>query len=83
MGVHPQYQWELNEQAIAQASKTDGVFPLITNTDLAASQVLRRYKDQPFLEKRMYTKKTVLEVAPVFLKWHTHTSNGERAQRVA
>ena len=61
-------QWELNEQAISEASKTDGVFPLITNTDLAACQVLRRYKDQPFLEKRMYTKKTVLEVAPVFLK---------------
>jgi len=29
---------------------------------------LRKYKVQPFLEKRMYTKKTVLEVAPVFLK---------------
>ena len=41
---------------------------MITNTVLDASEVLRRYKDQPFLEKRMYTKKTVLEVAPVFLK---------------
>jgi transposase len=61
-------QWELNEQAIAEASKTDGVFPLITNTDLIAGEVLKKYKDQPFLEKRMYTKKTVLEVAPVFLK---------------
>jgi transposase len=30
--------------------------------------VLKKYKNQPFLEKRMYTKKTVLEVAPVFLK---------------
>ncbi|MCP4551619.1 MAG: IS1634 family transposase [Bacteroidetes bacterium] len=61
-------QWELNEQALAEASKTDGVFPLITNTVLEASEVLRKYKSQPFLEKRMYTKKTVLEVAPVFLK---------------
>jgi transposase len=61
-------QWELNEQALAEASKTDGIFPLITNTVLEASEVLRKYKDQPFLEKRMYTKKTVLEVAPVFLK---------------
>ena len=26
------------------------------------------YKKQPFLEKRFYTKKSVLEVAPVFLK---------------
>ncbi|MEJ2528218.1 MAG: hypothetical protein P8Y49_09145, partial [Sulfurovaceae bacterium] len=46
----------------------DGIFPLITNTALDASEVLRKYKSQPFLEKRMYTKKTVLEVAPVFLK---------------
>lgn len=61
-------QWELNEKALVEASKTDGIFPLITNTDLQAGEVLRKYKDQPFLEKRMYTKKTVLEVAPVFLK---------------
>ena len=61
-------QWELNEQAVVEASKTDGIFPLVTNTDLKASDVLRKYKSQPFLEKRMYTKKTVLEVAPVFLK---------------
>ena len=61
-------QWEVNEQALAEASKTDGIFPLITNTALEASEVLRKYKSQPFLEKRMYTKKTVLEVAPVFLK---------------
>jgi len=61
-------QWVLNKKALAAASRIDGIFPLITNTDLAAGDVLRRYKDQPFLEKRMYTKKTVLEVAPVFLK---------------
>jgi len=61
-------QWELNKQALLQASKTDGLFPLITNTALEACEVLRKYKSQPFLEKRMYTKKTVLEVAPVFLK---------------
>jgi transposase len=58
----------LNEKALIKASKTDGIFPLITNTSLAAGDVLKRYKDQPYLEKRMYTKKTVLEVAPVFLK---------------
>ena len=61
-------QWELNQQALLQASKTDGLFPLITNTTLEACEVLKKYKSQPFLEKRMYTKKTVLEVAPVFLK---------------
>jgi len=61
-------QWELNKQALAEASKTDGIFPLITNTALEACEVLKKYKSQPFLEKRLYTKKTVLEVAPVFLK---------------
>jgi transposase len=61
-------QWEVNEQALAEASKTDGIFPLITNTKLCGSEVLSKYKSQPFLEKRMYTQKTVLEVAPVFLK---------------
>lgn len=61
-------QWELNERALWEASKTDGIFPLITNTKIEACEVLRKYKTQPFLEKRMYTKKTVLEVAPVFLK---------------
>ena len=61
-------QWHRNETVIEQASKTDGVFPLITNTTLPAADVLRTYKKQPFLEKRFYTKKSVLEVAPVFLE---------------
>ncbi|MHC4734583.1 MAG: IS1634 family transposase [Planctomycetota bacterium] len=61
-------QWKLNQQALLEASKTDGLFPLITNTALEPCEVLKIYKSQPFLEKRMYTKKTVLEVAPVFLK---------------
>ena len=61
-------QWELNKQALLEAAKTDGLFPLITNTALEACGVLKKYKSQPFLEKRMYTKKTVLQVAPVFLK---------------
>jgi transposase len=61
-------EWTLNELALAEASRTDGMFPLITNTELEASEVLRKYKSQPFLEKRMYTKKTILEVAPVFIK---------------
>lgn len=41
--------WNLNEKALAEASRTDGIFPLITNTDFAAPDVLKRYKDQPFL----------------------------------
>lgn len=61
-------EWKLNEKALAEASRADGIFPLITNAAFDAADVLKKYKDQPFLEKRMYTKKTVLEVAPVFLK---------------
>ena len=63
-----QLEWTLNEKAIEKKSKTDGIFPLITNTDLPVAEVLRTYKKQPFLEKRMYTTKSILEVAPVFLK---------------
>ena len=61
-------EWELNKGAIAEVSKEDRIFPLITNTALAAGEVLKKYKSQPFLEKRMYTKKTDLQVAPVFPK---------------
>ncbi len=61
-------KWSLNEEAIEDKSRTDGIFPLITNTEMEASQVLISYKKQPFLEKRMYTTKSILEIAPVFLK---------------
>jgi transposase len=62
-------EWRINEPAALAVSKTDGLFPLITNNHLLdAAEVLRMYKRQSFLEKRMYTKKSILEVAPVFLK---------------
>ncbi|MDP3284762.1 MAG: IS1634 family transposase [Desulfobacterales bacterium] len=61
-------QWCRNEEAIKKDARTDGIFPHITNTELAATEVLRTYKKQPFLEKRFQTQKTVLEVAPVFLE---------------
>ncbi|MBM9521363.1 hypothetical protein JWG39_16260, partial [Desulforhopalus vacuolatus] len=35
-------QWKLNEQALSEELKSDGVFPLITNTDLVAAEVLRK-----------------------------------------
>jgi len=57
-----------NEVAVAEKSRTDGIFPLITNTELEPHEVLRKYKKQPYLEKRMYTTKSILDVAPVFLK---------------
>ncbi len=61
-------KWSRDKKAIEQASKTDGIFPLITNATLPAADILKIYKKQPFLEKRFYTKKSVLEVASVFLK---------------
>jgi transposase len=56
---------------LARAKATDGVFPLVTNTSLAPIDVLKNYKHQPFLEKRHSLLKSVLEVAPIFLKRNT------------
>ncbi len=63
-----QLHHSLRQDAIEANAKTDGVFPLVTNTELEAAEVLRNYKNQPFLEKRFNGLKSVLEVAPVFLK---------------
>ena len=41
---------------------------MITNTKKSCAEVLRTYKQQPRLEKRFNTTKSVLEVAPVFLE---------------
>jgi transposase len=61
--------WKLNLEAITEAEREDGVFPLLTNDrKLSATEVLRAYKRQPFLEKRFSQFKTDFAVAPVFLK---------------
>ncbi len=61
-------EWELDHKAIEDLATRDGIFPLITNAHIDAAEVLKAYKNQPFLEKRMYTTKSILKVAPVFLK---------------
>ena len=61
-------EWELEHKAIENMATRDGIFPLITNARIEASEVLKAYKNQPYLEKRMYTAKSILKVAPVFLK---------------
>ena len=61
-------EWSINELAVAEAACTDGVFPLVDNTALSAQDVLETYKEQPYLEKRHSTFKSVLEVSPIFLK---------------
>lgn len=60
-----------NLEAIARSRAIDGIFPLTTNTDLTALDVLKKYKYQPTLEKRHSLFKSTLEVAPVFLKNNT------------
>ena len=60
--------WQRNLTAIEQQALADGVFPLITNTDKPCVEVLRIYKNQAGLEKRFNTAKSVLGIAPVFLK---------------
>ncbi|MCP4181640.1 MAG: IS1634 family transposase [bacterium] len=66
--IHYKLVYFLDEKALEEEANCDGIFPIITNTVLDSTEVLRTYKTQPFLEKRIYTKKSVLEVAPVFLK---------------
>src|SRR3954470_22596326 len=61
--------WKLNLEALSEAEREDGVFPLLTNDrELNATEVLRAYKRQPLLEKRFSQFKTDFAVAPVFLK---------------
>jgi transposase len=60
-----------NAAAIARAQAMDGVFPLVTNTHLTPLDVLKKYKYQPYLEKRHFLCKSVLEVCPGFLKKNT------------
>lgn len=61
--------WDLNQTALMQAEREDGLFPLITNDrTLSAEQVLRAYKRQPLVEKRFSQFKTDFAVAPVYLQ---------------
>ena len=62
-------KWSLDPKEISRQSRTDGVFPLITNNmDKSAAEVLKTYKFQSFLENRHSQLKSVLQIAPVFLK---------------
>ncbi len=66
--IHYRLEWQRDETEIRRAQRTDGLFPLTDNTALDPVEVLSTYKNQPYLEKRFSTKKSVLDVAPVFLK---------------
>lgn len=61
--------FERNKKVIKKEEWADGIFPLITNIeDLSIKQIFKHYKYQPNIEKRHSYFKSVLEVAPMFLK---------------
>ena len=58
-----------NKEAISKESRTDGVFPLVTNIwDRSKREILEIYKYQPYVEKRFSLTKSEYGIAPVFLK---------------
>lgn len=67
--THYQLLWSVNHRTIKKKANADGFFPLITNIrELAMKNILKHYKYQPYLEKRHAYLKSVLEVAPMYLK---------------
>jgi hypothetical protein len=58
-----------DDAQIARDQASDGCYPLITNDPaLTPAQVLAAHKNQPRIERRHSTFKTVLRAAPVWLK---------------
>jgi len=65
-------EYQLNFDALNQASLLDGIFPIVHNViDLTDKEILETYKKQSYLEKRHSTFKSVNKVAPVYLKKNT------------
>ena len=61
--------YRIDEAKVAEESRMDGIFPLVTNVlDLSELELLKTYKRQPTIEKRFSQLKTDFEVAPVYLK---------------
>ncbi|MBV9197292.1 MAG: hypothetical protein JO168_24420, partial [Solirubrobacterales bacterium] len=65
----PTISWTRNQDAIAHAAATDGIYPLATNQPgrLTALSVLRQYKDQQIVERRHRDAKHTHKVRPIFL----------------
>jgi transposase len=60
---------EDNKEALRQAERCDGLFPLMTNDKgLSLAEALAKYKYQPYAEKRHEQLKSVFGVRPVWLK---------------
>ena len=63
------FEVEDDMQALQEEANNDGLFPLIANSKtFTPAEALDKYKYQPYLEKRNEQMKSVLYVAPVFLK---------------
>lgn len=62
-------EWTVNQPAVDYDSNSDGMYPLLTNDRaLSDAEVFEAHKRQPTIEKRFQQTKSVLEIAPVFLK---------------
>jgi transposase len=64
-------EYQRIEETLKAESRTDGVFPLVTNLlqrRVGKKELLLIYKYQPYVEKRHSLLKSELEVAPVYLK---------------
>jgi transposase len=61
--------WEIDQAAIAYDRKSDGMYPLLTNSRaLTNAEVFEAHKRQPSIERRFEQLKSVFEIAPVLLK---------------
>jgi transposase len=60
--------WCQKPDRVQYDARYDGIFPLITNHQKPAAEILKIYKYQPYLEKRHEQLKSVYNVAPVFLR---------------
>jgi transposase len=68
-GVRIVFHIEENVDVIQADARCDGIFAMMTNDrSQSPAELLVIYKYQPFLEKRNEQLKSVLSVAPVFLK---------------
>jgi hypothetical protein len=66
----PTLTWARDQDAIAAAARTDGIYALATNLPgkrLTAGQVLATYKGQQIVERRHRDYKQTLKVRPIFL----------------
>ena len=62
-------EWSIDQATVDYDRKSDGMYPLLTNDrSLSDDEVFEAHKRQPTIEKRFQQTKSVLEIAPAFLK---------------